>query len=175
MFSDSIDSALIGAISGGIVAIAIFFAQRRQSKWTVLMSMINEFNAPPMIAARANAHTFLSKKTNESFADIDRNYTDPESVKVKNDIWLLLSFYERLAILIKGNVIATEMAEEIFADTFLWWWGYSFENQLPAEWSASKHTIWLHGWMTRRLANEHKKSANFVKKGRDSRLASNVA
>ena len=170
---DDLDAmiALIGVISGGFIATAVYMGQRRQAKLSLLVALIREFNSASMHSSRIKAELFLRDKLGERYDKMYLGRTNDQQIAEITHLWLVYSFYERLSILLQQRELPSSIVFAVFGETFYWWWGYSFEHQLPDKWTATREIKRLHLIMSNhfRASSDYAAPAMWEERGREHR------
>jgi hypothetical protein len=103
-----------------------------------------------MWKARTDGGKFVLQNPSQTLDQLDRS----DSSGARN-IWMVLGFYQRLALAIKNRQIDERLVPELFGDTFIWWFRLCFEKQLePTGWESWQRMEYLRNWLAKKAELE---------------------
>lgn len=150
-------SAWIGALSAGLVALAVYLGQREQARITATLSLYSEFNTIEWMNRRQAAYDYLYRCPDPKLLQMRDMERPPLSKAEREVVWALLAFYARLAIMIEAKVVSPRLILPAFGEVFVYWWEFSFRHLRDATHASELEQIeQLHGWLSRRAVREAK-------------------
>jgi hypothetical protein len=140
---------LIGAGSSWVLA-------RRQHRLATTLEMHREFNTGEMAMSRHLAEKLALDNRAKTYMEL---YQELPFEQMKC-FWEVVSFYQRLWLLIRHRHIRKDYAAELFADEFYAWLALSLESQLlPLEVQIARDISALRDWMDRHTTAEDRRRA----------------
>ncbi len=106
--------------------------------------MHREWNSLAMYEARTAAGKMVRNSPERTLDQVDA--AEPAETAAK--LWLVIAFYQRLALTLQHGEIDTKVVPALFGDTFVWWHRHCFRNQLrPTGWESWTLMDYLDQWL----------------------------
>jgi hypothetical protein len=117
-----------------------------QSKTQLTLDLHREFDSESMWKARTDGGKFVLQNPSQTLDQLNRS----DNPGARN-IWMVIGFYQRLALAIKNRHIDERLVPELFGDTFIWWFRLCFEKQLePTGWESWQRMEYLRNWLAKK-------------------------
>jgi hypothetical protein len=112
--------------------------------------MHREFNSESMWKARVDGGNLVLQAPEQTLDQLDQS-DNPAA----RDIWIVIGFYQRLALALMNKQINEELLPDLFGDTFVWWFRNCFEKQLePTGWESWQRMEYLKTWLAKKAKPE---------------------
>lgn len=130
-------SSLVGAL------IALLIAKRRRN-FENTISLHKEFSSGDLLKARNKAEKVLKKFPLTSYLDFKDSITDED----RDQLWIVIHFYQRLYISIKHNEVRKDLIIDLFGEVFVSWWYLPFFERsfVLIDWTSCKRLKSLYQW-----------------------------
>lgn len=113
-----------------------------------------EWNSEAVYRSRNLAGRLLESHPNSTLQDIEKM----ESNEKVAHAWIVVGFFQRLALMVQHDKVHQEMTVELFGELFFSWWILAFEKQLtPCGWDASTRIDWLKQWLVEHTTADQRK------------------
>lgn len=118
--------------------------QESERRIQTVIDLHREWNSGALYASRTLAGKLV------------RDYPALTIFQIENEVpydqaahfWVVTGFFQRLAFLAEHDKLHKQMALELFAELFVWWWILSYEKQLmPCECDARDRIFVLKKWI----------------------------
>jgi len=160
----SIVSGLVGVVAGAVVS---WFVNIRKQRLQNTLELQREWQGESMAVVRMRADRLVRDHPGRSLLDMELQET-PESY---SNILRLLTFYQRLYMLVRYRQVTTKLVPELFGREFIWWHVNCFRDRLPEAWIMRRDWIALHDWLQRKTNAEQmhlwSEAAERARKSRD--------
>jgi hypothetical protein len=121
-----------------------------ERKTQLTLDMDREFDSEPMWKARVGGGKLVLQNPYGTLDQLDR--TGNPGARY---IWMVISFYQRLALALKNRQINEDLVPELFGDNFIWWYRHCFEKQLePTDWESWQRMEYLNNWLAKKAKPE---------------------
>lgn len=126
-------AAVVGAFLG---ALAAWWLMRRYRSRDLVYAMHREFYGTDMADIRSEAGDRLPAILHLTLDKLD---SVPDHKK-NTDIWKMIRFYERLAVLISSKEVQVRTVSELFAGSYIWWYHvYFYHATRKITWNTKDH------------------------------------
>jgi hypothetical protein len=121
-----------------------------ERKTQLTLDLHREFDSEPMWKARIDGGKLVLQDTHGTLDQLDR--TDNPGAR---NIWMVIGFYQRLALALKNRQISEDLVPDLFGNDFVWWYRHCFEKQLePTGWESWQRMDYLKKWLANKAKPE---------------------
>ena len=118
--------------------------EESEERVRTVLDLHREWTSESLFRSRTLAGSLARSHSSATLSDIEQS----EPYESVAHMWIVVSFFQRLAFMIQHKKVHTEMTVELFGELFLSWWLLSFERQVvPCDWDASTRITWLRNWL----------------------------
>jgi hypothetical protein len=136
----SIVSGLVGVIAGAMVS---WFANVRRQRLQNTLELQREWQGESMAVVRMKADRLIRSHPGKGLLHMELQET-PENY---SNILRLLTFYQRLYMLVRYRQVTLALVPELFGREFAWWHVNCFRDRLPEVWIMRRDWMALHDWL----------------------------
>ena len=136
----SIVSGLVGVIAGGVVS---WYANQRKQRLQNTLELQREWQGEGMAIVRMKADRLIRSHPGKDLLHMELQET-PENYST---LLRLLTFYQRLYMLIRYRQVTAALVPDLFGREFTWWHVNCFRDRLPDAWIMRKDWMALHDWL----------------------------
>lgn len=148
---DLLNPIIAGVIAAIVAAIVTFFLTKSSQKQDQALRFHEYFFARPLLEARAEAHKLLLEHRGKPLLEI----YESDDYKRLDPLWEIQEFFVRLNVAIKYKLVDKQLAAEMFAQNFLFWWKLVFEDGIARkEWAIEPELVELNDFFRSQLSTE---------------------
>ena len=136
----SIVSGLVGVVAAGLVS---WFAHQRKQRLQNTLELQREWQGESMAVVRMKADRLIRNHPGKDLLHMELQ-ASPEDY---SNLLRLLTFFQRLYMLIRYRQVTLALVPDLFGREFTWWHVNCFRDRLPDAWMMRKDWMALHDWL----------------------------
>lgn len=133
-------SGLVGVIAGATVS---WFANVRRQRLQNTLELQREWQGESMAMVRMRADKLVRSHPDRDLLHMEMQ----ESPENYSNILRLITFYQRLYMLVRYHQVNLDLVPELFGREFIWWHVNCFRDRLPQSWIMRRDWMALHDWL----------------------------
>ncbi len=136
----SIATGLIGVLAGATIS---WYASERRFRVQNTVDLQREWNGEGMAIVRMRADRMIRNHPGKDLLQLEMQ-DSPENY---SNILRILTFFQRMRMLVQYRQINTHLVPELFGRDIVWWHVNCFRDRLPESWIMRSDWLALHAWI----------------------------